>query len=923
MFDCAPRWLSTLPALWIGLGVAALPSSPAVAAVEVPDTLSALTAALERLRTDSAAETAILERTDRQIEQATALTLEKSELLTQASVVLQEARDRRAVAARPDYDHTDDTEGYLDALDLVVGARRDAVGPRAAELQAAMLEHLRLQRAREASLQRLAELSAQRLQLRVAGEKHLQPPYLREVTLSVPDLRDQSPVILYRAGWVPGNAIAQFDRRISALAAAAVEIERMLPLLQAQIGRAEETLLEAEREWRRLEVDDPTLAWVEAVVAALIRPGDRAIPWVGADPLLGILIYRGGRPVLDGVLGEDRPDEPGLSEQLISLRSELSGVAVSEALAEVEPRPVSLIEIARAVEGLSAPTSAARLQSMRTAAARAAGAFRTAADHAADASEAPAALWRALFAGWLASAAGRSDDAVAAIIRDQLRSPAPQLDRLRSAMSGGAPDAGIEIIDGFRDQVSWQDAARDAVAGAVVLLEGSVVTDALSSERGQSIYEMALKEIEWFVRRNELIAATDLLHLHQTLLEALETALEQSLDERRAGCCERRFVPSLGDGDDAIVMADWQWSQVPELALQFGTKLRSFAYRFNETEAWRTLKPAGATVLVPLVREVEFGNAAIGRFTLEVQAASQSGNELDSRPEDAAALSRDLEWIDYQPGPDAHHGFTLARPALTVLDHDPSDLPGGAVFEVGYLAPRPHRGSGWIGIFPAGAPPDAAITEALAREYISGPVDAGHRDGRVKFAAPAEPGRYELRMYDRIEAGLVIASAPIAVRQGVAGPRSVHLIASVPEQTEDAEAVAGDTALRVGTRADEVMLRRVGEPFEGTLTVEPEERVFLAGDAGGLQPWGIDNFLLIEVTDGDEVRRLVVGKVDAVFHGDQQLLQLGSNTLTFGPNDIDLTPHLPRGTPFNLKVSALNYGGPGWVSDVYLVLRPR
>jgi len=79
----------------------------------------------------------------------------------------------------------------------------------------------------------------------------------------------------------------------------------------------------------------------------------------------------------------------------------------------------------------------------------------------------------------------------------------------------------------------------------------------------------------------------------------------------------------------------------------------------------------------------------------------------------------------------------------------------------------------------------------------------------------------------------------------------------------------------------------------------------------------------VEIADCDKGERGGIGKGEGDFCEDEELRRLGGSSLTFGPNDIDLSSYLPRDAPFTLRVSAVNYGSPGWVSDVFLILRPR
>src|SRR5262249_41734313 len=157
----------------------------------------------------------------------------------------------------------------------------------------------------------------------------------------------------------------------------------------------------------------------------------------------------------------------------------------------------------------------------------------------------------------------------------------------------------------------------DSLASLVMLLERSVVNNALGSERGQSFYELALKAIEWHVRRNELWAARHLLRAHELMIDALVEKLFSALDARDDSCCRRTLVPSPdAPSSGTIVLSDHEWEQVPQMALRFSTPLSEFAYRFTDDEPWRPVRPVEDEVIIPLVRDVDIAASGTGRSTI-------------------------------------------------------------------------------------------------------------------------------------------------------------------------------------------------------------------------------------------------------------------------------------------------------------------
>jgi hypothetical protein len=108
------------------------------------------------------------------------------------------------------------------------------------------------------------------------------------------------------------------------------------------------------------------------------------------------------------------------------------------------------------------------------------------------------------------------------------------------------------------------------------------------------------------------------------------------------------------------------------------------------------------------------------------------------------------------------------------------------------------------------------------------------------------------------------------------------------------------------------------------LFLDKPRKIRLAGDEEGKKGWRVDNFLLVEVMDqsGTVTSRKVVGKLDStdsVLQGGKRISQLQPNSVLFRPKQIDIGP-LPVKKPFKLKVTALDYGEFGEVSDVYMII---
>jgi hypothetical protein len=105
------------------------------------------------------------------------------------------------------------------------------------------------------------------------------------------------------------------------------------------------------------------------------------------------------------------------------------------------------------------------------------------------------------------------------------------------------------------------------------------------------------------------------------------------------------------------------------------------------------------------------------------------------------------------------------------------------------------------------------------------------------------------------------------------------------------------------------------------LVITTPGKFCLAGDAGGTKGWSVDNFLLIEVLDqsGNLISSAVAGVMETVRRNGNPIEKIGRSSHSFDTCEIDVTKLLPVGRPFRLSTSAMDYGGVGYVSDVFVV----
>lgn len=142
-------------------------------------------------------------------------------------------------------------------------------------------------------------------------------------------------------------------------------------------------------------------------------------------------------------------------------------------------------------------------------------------------------------------------------------------------------------------------------------------------------------------------------------------------------------------------------------------------------------------------------------------------------------------------------------------------------------------------------------------------------------------------------------------------PGAFKVFSAVPTQSSDRFRGSTVGELTVNTTAWDRTPYRITGDYVGTVTMPPGGRVLLAGNAAGNAGWGVDNFLYVEI-DG---RGYVASQDDTVMENGEVLQNLGGDGIT------DLTAYFQPGVPTTVRIMALDYGGVGGVSDIYLVVR--
>lgn len=155
----------------------------------------------------------------------------------------------------------------------------------------------------------------------------------------------------------------------------------------------------------------------------------------------------------------------------------------------------------------------------------------------------------------------------------------------------------------------------------------------------------------------------------------------------------------------------------------------------------------------------------------------------------------------------------------------------------------------------------------------------------------------------------------------VAQQQAYKLFAAVPSQSSANFKANAIQRFRVDTTSWDRVPYHITKAIHRQFTIAPGQHVFLSGDEAGTKNWGVDNFLFLEFRYGQSVQRYVIGEHEPVYLDGQRVQKIGPGSFNFAPNAVDFSLHLPTDTPIQLTAYALDYGGAGWVSNVYLLIK--
>lgn len=152
--------------------------------------------------------------------------------------------------------------------------------------------------------------------------------------------------------------------------------------------------------------------------------------------------------------------------------------------------------------------------------------------------------------------------------------------------------------------------------------------------------------------------------------------------------------------------------------------------------------------------------------------------------------------------------------------------------------------------------------------------------------------------------------------------RSVPLLEAAAEQETSARPERrADIVIETATEKVHPAVIATGET--GLIRLEGA-RARLYGDADGTTGWSVDNVVLLEIFDrsGAVRGRAAAGFSGPMFVGREAVDSAGRMSFTLGPGEVDITSALPESEPFRIRATALDDGGVGRVSDLFLVLEP-
>jgi hypothetical protein len=155
---------------------------------------------------------------------------------------------------------------------------------------------------------------------------------------------------------------------------------------------------------------------------------------------------------------------------------------------------------------------------------------------------------------------------------------------------------------------------------------------------------------------------------------------------------------------------------------------------------------------------------------------------------------------------------------------------------------------------------------------------------------------------------------------GTTPQRKLGLIAPVPLKPAKAFSGQRHLGLEILTAGYDRVPYFVSAPSKVTLTLEPCQAIYLAGDAEGKQSMQLDNFLLVEVVQAGRKQSVVLGDVETVRALGKELPHIGPDSRVIPAGMPRLDKVIKPGEPVDITVTALSNQDMGGVGPIFLIV---
>lgn len=156
----------------------------------------------------------------------------------------------------------------------------------------------------------------------------------------------------------------------------------------------------------------------------------------------------------------------------------------------------------------------------------------------------------------------------------------------------------------------------------------------------------------------------------------------------------------------------------------------------------------------------------------------------------------------------------------------------------------------------------------------------------------------------------------------VTSGKSIKLLSATPERET---LRIPDIAISYEADTDQERTPHIIASGESPMLSADGADFFLAGNEEGSEGFSVDNFILLEVftDDGKRLGRAAVGFVNGLEEGKEHVDLMGRGSFHYEPLEITLASIVPQQGRFKVKATAMDIGGVGSVSDVFIIVKPR